>query len=462
MKNLLFFLAIGFISLLEINAQNKFQSPNGGGEVVIPQNTEPCISNEQRELIHLEIAKNVAQLKAKGKLQKRNTKGTHPLFIWPVSQADGFNYNVVWATTNYIDHNPAYPDHISDYECGTRSYDTSNGYNHKGFDIISWPFWWKQMELNQAINIAAADGQITAKNDGSFDENCGFNSDTPNYIAVEHSDGSTSWYLHMKNGGLTTKGVGDYVSEGEFLGVIGSSGSSTLPHLHFEVYDTDGNLIDPSIGPCNDFNSDTWWLNQKTYYNPQVNAAITHNAPPEFFDCPATEITNESNQFNPGDLVTFAVYLKDQESGTSINLKITKPDNTVLYNWDFALTDYYHTSFWYWQYNLSMEGTWKWETTYLGETTTHEFNIGVLGVDDNILENTLVYPNPANKKLFIESEKTIVNVTLRDILGRTALEIKNHSASINEIDLISITKGMYFVTLTSESNTTKTIKLIKK
>lgn len=453
---------ISLLSFASINAQNKVPQAQGG-EVVIPHNTEPCLSNAQRELIHQEIASNKAQLKAEGKLQTLNKQGGHPLFIWPVSQASGHNYNSVWSTTNYIDHNPAFPNQISDYDCGTRSYDTSSGYNHKGFDIISWPFWWKQMELNQAINIAAAEGQITAKNDGSYDKNCTFNNDTPNYIAVEHSDGSTAWYLHMKNGELTTKGIGDFVAEGEFIGVIGSSGSSTLPHLHFEVYDIDNNLIDPSIGSCNDFNTDTWWLNQKNYYNPQVNAAITHDAPPEFFDCPQTEITHESNQFDLGDLVTFAVYFKDQEAGSSINLKITKPDNTILYNWDFALTDYYLNSYWYWQYNVSMEGTWKWETTYLGETTSHEFNVGELGIEDSNLSQVNMYPNPTQGSFTIDMGESFSEITFEiyNLIGQKISETSFENTQKGNL-ILQGESGIYFVKITASEGKRKTLKLVKK
>jgi len=461
MKKLLLLLTIGLISLLQLNAQDFNKTPQGG-EVQINRQLEPCLSDSQRDAFKLMISNNIAQLSREGKLQEINRQGEHPLFIWPITQAAGFNYGSNWALINYIDHDPAYPGSIEDYDCGDRSYDTASGYNHQGFDIISWPFTWQQMDRNQAINIAAADGQIIAKTDGSYDRNCGSSSDQWNAIALQHDDGSVSWYGHMKNGGLTSKNIGDSVSTGEFLGVVGSSGNSSQPHIHFEVYDSGNQLIDPSIGPCNNFNVDTWWLDQKPYLNAAVNAALTHTAPPDFGTCPNPETTNESDQFDLDDNVVFAIYLRDQMAGTSVNLKITRPDNSILVDWNYDLIDSYQVSHWYWINTVDMEGVWTWEATYQGGTTSHNFNVGALGTEDNNLTNTIIYPNPANEKLFIESEKTIVNVIIRDLLGRVVLQLNDSSVGINEIDLRSITKGMYFVSLTSDTNKTKTLKLIKK
>ena len=423
--------------------------------MILNQQTEPCLTEDERNSFKLMITNNIELLNNEGRLQNTTRVGGHPLFIWPIRQADGFNYNSVWALTNYIDHDPAFPNQITDYNCGSRSYDTTNGYNHQGFDIVSWPFTWKQMDQDQAINIAAADGQIVGKTDGSYDRNCGNSPDPWNAIAVQHSDGSVSWYGHMKNNSLTSKDIGDMVVQGEFLGVTGSSGNSSQPHIHFEVYNSANQLIDPSDGPCNNFNVDTWWENQKPYLNPGINAVLTHTAPPNFGTCPEAETTNESDQFDNGDMVGFAIYLKDQMDGTSVNLKITRPDNSIFDQWNFNLTDDYQISFWYWQNIVDMDGIWTWEATYQGETVSHNFNVGVLGVEETALENILIYPNPVRDHLFIETEQNINSVTIRDIAGRIVFTKKNENKSINEIDLSSISNGIYFLTLITETNKIK-------
>ncbi len=51
------------------------------------------------------------------------------------------------------------------------------------------------------------------------------------YIIVDHGDGYNSLYAHMHAQYVTT---GQRVDQGHVLGLVGSSGGSTGPHLHFE------------------------------------------------------------------------------------------------------------------------------------------------------------------------------------------------------------------------------------
>ncbi|MBC3845683.1 peptidoglycan DD-metalloendopeptidase family protein [Winogradskyella echinorum] len=448
------------------SAQNPNITPKGGEFVFNPERSE-CITAEQRQEIEKTINANITMLKKQKKLIYSEQKGgSHPLFAWPLQKSSTSTYNEIYGISGYIDHNTSFPNQLTDYNCGSRSYDTDSGYNHQGIDMFTWPFGWKMLDNDEVEIIAAAPGQIVAKNDGEYDRSCNFNSNTWNAIYVQHSDGSISFYGHMKNGSLSTKNIGDTVVEGEYLGVVGSSGNSTGPHLHFETF-TDNSftqLVDPYSGTCNSMNTDTWWQSQKPYNNPGINAVLTHSAAPVFPDCPTTEITNESNQFDVNETVTHYIYLRDQVAGTSVNLRIIKPDNTDLFNWNFNLTDNYYASYWGgWTSIPDVAGEWKWEATYNGETVTHSYNVGTLSVEDENLESASIYPNPFNDVVNINSTTKIKAAKIVDVLGKTVKTFNETTdEGIRELNLTELSNGLYFITLVGEQNQKKTIKMIKK
>ncbi len=57
-----------------------------------------------------------------------------------------------------------------------------------------------------------------------------------NFIAVEHSDGTSGWYLHLQHDGSLVR-VGERVVQGQRIGRSGHVGRSITPHLHFHVRD---------------------------------------------------------------------------------------------------------------------------------------------------------------------------------------------------------------------------------
>jgi murein DD-endopeptidase MepM/ murein hydrolase activator NlpD len=61
-------------------------------------------------------------------------------------------------------------------------------------------------------------------------------------VEVNHGGGFSTRYGHQKT--LLVK-VGDIVKKGQIVGLMGSSGRSTGPHVHFEVY-KNGRIVDPS------------------------------------------------------------------------------------------------------------------------------------------------------------------------------------------------------------------------
>jgi murein DD-endopeptidase MepM/ murein hydrolase activator NlpD len=61
-------------------------------------------------------------------------------------------------------------------------------------------------------------------------------------VEINHGGGYSTRYGHHKD--LKVKS-GDIVRKGEVIGLMGSSGRSTGPHVHFEVF-KNGRIVDPS------------------------------------------------------------------------------------------------------------------------------------------------------------------------------------------------------------------------
>ena len=114
---------------------------------------------------------------------------------------------------------------------GRNAVKTSTGYSstdHDGIDIGG-----TGGNLNGQAADSIGGGKVT---EVGYDEN-GYG----NYVVVDHGNGYTSLYGHLQK---ATVKQGDTVSAGQQVGVIGSTGSSTAPHLHLRVH-KNGQSIDP-------------------------------------------------------------------------------------------------------------------------------------------------------------------------------------------------------------------------
>ena len=94
---------------------------------------------------------------------------------------------------------------------------------------------WRWGRMHNGIDIAGGGdyGQPFVASDGgtvvwSGDDGGGYG----NYVMIDHGNGYMTVYGHASELACST---GDYVSQGQVIGYIGSTGNSTGPHLHFEV-----------------------------------------------------------------------------------------------------------------------------------------------------------------------------------------------------------------------------------
>lgn len=134
---------------------------------------------------------------------------------------------------------------IRDFACGRRTYD-----DHKGVDFAIRDF--VAMRRGVAV-LAAAPGVVEATRDGMKDEN--FRAIDPKSIAkrecgngvlLDHGNGWTTQYCHMRRGSVAVK-RGQRVTSGQALGKVGLSGKTSYPHVHFQTKH-DGKVIDPFLG----------------------------------------------------------------------------------------------------------------------------------------------------------------------------------------------------------------------
>jgi hypothetical protein len=70
-----------------------------------------------------------------------------------------------------------------------------------------------------------------------------------------------------------------------------------------------------------------------------------------------------------------------------------------------------------------------------------------LGIDEQTINNILIYPNPVESKLTIDSKENIKRVTIIDIMGKTVQSI---SIMNTTIDVSSLTEGIYFLQIQTD------------
>jgi len=88
---------------------------------------------------------------------------------------------------------------------------------------------------NRGIDLAAPTGtRILASAEGKVIlARTGYNGGYGNMVIIQHPNGTKTLYGHMSK--IYTKN-GAQVAQGEVIGTVGSTGRSTGPHLHFEVF----------------------------------------------------------------------------------------------------------------------------------------------------------------------------------------------------------------------------------
>ena len=152
---------------------------------------------EEEEAIQKEIVEKTNQLAA-----EMGWNATAGGYIWPVTTSRRI-------TSPYGPRNTGIP--------GAST-------NHKGVDIGGVGYSTNVLATKAGIVITSA-----------------YSSSYGNYVVISHGKGNTTLYAHMSSRSVSE---GDSVAQGDVIGITGSTGVSSGPHLHYEITEN-GSRVNP-------------------------------------------------------------------------------------------------------------------------------------------------------------------------------------------------------------------------
>jgi murein DD-endopeptidase MepM/ murein hydrolase activator NlpD len=117
---------------------------------------------------------------------------------------------------------------------------TDGGWVSSGFGLRSDPFTGRTA-FHEGVDIASRFGSAIKAMGGGVVSFAGQKEGYGLTIEINHGNGYTTRYAHCKS---VLVRVGDRINKGQDVALVGSSGRSTGPHLHFEVL-RDGKTVNP-------------------------------------------------------------------------------------------------------------------------------------------------------------------------------------------------------------------------
>lgn len=230
----------------------------------------------------------------------------------------------------FVDHDPG--PGARDFACGPQSYDGHTGTDIRTVDMAGM--------VAGMVVVAAADGVVRALRDGVPDggtttmadgQGCG------NGVALTHADGWETQYCHLMQGSISVT-LGQTVTAGTPLGLIGYSGRTEFPHLEFILRHA-GRVIDPfapsAAGTCGS-GEPTLWQDPLPHVPGEILAA---GFAPEMPSYEAIKTgAADHGQIGPTDpaLVLWA-YLHSARGGDILRLSVTNAAGDMVHAQDVTL-----------------------------------------------------------------------------------------------------------------------------
>ncbi|WP_169727855.1 M23 family metallopeptidase [Desulfovibrio inopinatus] len=129
--------------------------------------------------------------------------------------------------------------------CGPLTYDGHKGTDFRILDHEAFERGVPVRAAEQGVVLRVRDGMTDMRLQHG-DEDRVAKREAGNAIIVQTPDGTLTLYAHLRKNSLRVA-AGDHVKKGDTLGIVGLSGLTEFPHLHFEVRRA-SRIIDPFIG----------------------------------------------------------------------------------------------------------------------------------------------------------------------------------------------------------------------
>ena len=152
---------------------------------------------------------------------------------------------------------------------------------------------------------------------------------------------------------------GDSVRAGQPIGKVGSSGYSAYPHLHFEVRDGNGNIIDPFSGNCSTRKT-SYWVSQPPYDNSTF--AIDNGFVPYIPNLDTLQegyLVSDTFNVNKDTTVCFWALMHRLRKGDIIKAKWYMPDNSLKFDYSYEWKlNWWHDYTWTYIKMPKIKGRW--------------------------------------------------------------------------------------------------------
>src|SRR5688572_15904856 len=278
-------------------------------------------------------------------------------YVWPLAKRlyEGL------LLLNYVD---------DDLSSGARDYQSApHTYNgHNGTDISLYHF--RAMDRGMQV-LAGRGGRVVSVIDGYYDRNTSMNGTQANQVVIEDETGTRAIYGHLRNGSISVK-PGETVTAGQQIAMVGSSGSSTIPHLHIEFRQGLSTLVDPWSGPANPVTS--LWNSQEPYvgFNPfrvmdlgmftqsSAGGSLSFISMSQFEERLGAPVVYGANE----PAVAFW-FLYQGQAGNTYRVEILRPNGTLFSSADGTMSQKQQLAYQYYWWSLgtsrvpsSAYGTW--------------------------------------------------------------------------------------------------------